>query len=311
MKTMNKIKRKAVCSLLVFVCAFALLLGGCADETEADVNVYYLNIAQSGLETSPYDLTSTGTVNQVNELLAALQEAPESDDFISTIPSALQVENTVLGENGELELYFGREYENIEGVEEVLIRSAIVRTLLQLPGVSSVAFYVSNEPLAASDGTVIGAMTEDSFVDYGDTSTSAMQRKVLTLYYASADGQKLIREKRTAYYSSNIALEKLVMEYLLESPQTDGAQSAIPAETKILNIAVSDGICYVNLDSNFLATMDNVSSQVSVYAIVNSLTELPGISKVQISVEGEVENVLLNGTQLSNLYERNMDLVSK
>ncbi len=306
---MNKIKKITARCLMVLITFCTLLFTGCSSSPQDGINVYYLNISRSGLETSSYELTSTGTVNQVHELLAALQEAPESSDFISTIPSALQVEKMDVGEDGDLKLYFGREYDNLTGVEEVLIRSAIVRTLLQLSGVDSVTFYISGNPLTDLEGKEIGAMTEDSFVDYGDTSISAMQRSILTLYYASADGQRLIREKRTAYYSSNIALEKLVMEYLCESPQTAGAQSAIPSETKILNIAVSDRICYVNLDSNFLATMDNVSSQVSVYAIVNSLTELPGISKVQISVEGEVENVLLNGVQLSNLYERNMDLV--
>lgn len=62
----------------------------------------------------------------------------------------------------------------------------------------------------------------------------------------------------------------------------------INPETKIINILTKDGICYVNLDSSFLTVVNNVSTEVAVYSIVNSLVELDNINKVQILVNGEV-----------------------
>ena len=79
----------------------------------------------------------------------------------------------------------------------------------------------------------------------------------------------------------------------------------INPETKIVNILTKDGICYVNLDSNFLTVVNNVSTEVAVYAIVNSLVELDNINKVQILVNGEVPTTFSNST-----FERNLDYVT-
>ena len=66
-----------------------------------------------------------------------------------------------------------------------------------------------------------------------------------------------------------------------------------------------DGICYVNLDETFLAVVNNVSTDVSVYAIVNSLVELSSVNKVQILINGEVPSSF--GT---SAFERNLDIVT-
>ena len=79
----------------------------------------------------------------------------------------------------------------------------------------------------------------------------------------------------------------------------------INPETKIVNILTKDGICYVNLDSSFLTVVNNVSTEVAVYAIVNSLVELDNINKVQILVNGEVPTTFSNST-----FERNLDYVT-
>lgn len=76
------------------------------------------------------------------------------------------------------------------------------------------------------------------------------------------------------------------MDYLLKGPDSDDAKSVFPSGTKILNVTVTDGVCYVNLDSAFLKTPTGINSNVVLYAIVNSLTELDNINKVQILVDG-------------------------
>ena len=46
-----------------------------------------------------------------------------------------------------------------------------------------------------------------------------------------------------------------------------------------------------------------------IYSIVNSLTELPTISKVQISVKGDTSGVYRDTFELSQMYDRNLDYV--
>lgn len=110
-------------------------------------------------------------------------------------------------------------------------------------------------------------------------------------------------------YNSNISMEKLVVEYLVKGPDIDGVYPVINPGTKILSVTVKDGICYVNFDENFMTQLYNVTADVVIYSIANSLVELPNVNKVQIAVNGKTDIVYRETFNLSNLYERNLDLV--
>ena len=51
--------------------------------------------------------------------------------------------------------------------------------------------------------------------------------------------------------------------------------------------------------------MNNVSTDVSIYSIVNSLSELSNVNKVQILINGEVPSSFS-----SSVFERNLDIVT-
>ena len=46
-----------------------------------------------------------------------------------------------------------------------------------------------------------------------------------------------------------------------------------------------------------------------IYSVVNSLTELSTIRKVQISVNGRTDRMLRESRSLDKVYERNLELV--
>ena len=107
------------------------------------------------------------------------------------------------------------------------------------------------------------------------------------------------------YYNNNIARERLVIENLIKGIDEQDAKSPIPSGTKLLNITVTDGVCYVNFDSTFLNVDSGMSADVVVYSIVNSLTELDNINKVQLLVNGS-SSVAGNNSmiKLGTSYER-------
>ena len=59
----------------------------------------------------------------------------------------------------------------------------------------------------------------------------------------------------------------------------------------------------------FLTPMNNVTSQTVLYSIVNSLVELPGINRVQISIDGNTDVTYRDNVSLTTVFERNLDLV--
>ena len=52
-----------------------------------------------------------------------------------------------------------------------------------------------------------------------------------------------------------------------------------------------------------------VSAEVVIYSIVDSLTELPDIQKVQISVDSDTSGTFMESMPLQNAYTRDLNLV--
>ena len=72
-----------------------------------------------------------------------------------------------------------------------------------------------------------------------------------------------------------------------------------------------EGVCYVNLGESFRNQNAEVNEEIVLYSIVNSLTELPGVSKVQISVNGSTDGKLRYTYDLSKMYERKLDYLKE
>jgi germination protein M len=156
----------------------------------------------------------------------------------------------------------------------------------------------------------IGIITEDSFVDSSGRNVNAMSSTELTLYYSNSEGDKLVPVKCKVSYDSNISMEKLVMNLLI-NPQIDGVYPTLPKDLAVLGVSVKDGICCVNLDSSFITNAMDVSPAIPIYSIVNSLTELSSVSQVQIAVSGSSDVMFKDSISLTDVFERSLDYVQK
>lgn len=190
------------------------------------------------------------------------------------------------------------------------MRAAIVRTLTQLPEIDTVEMTVEGKPLVDSMGNVVGRMNADQFINNDGNEINTYELARIKLFFASDEGNMLIAAYREKHYSSNTPIERFIVEELIAGPsgQVEGLHATINPNTKIINVTTKDGICYVNLDDNFLTVPDNVSMDAAVYSIVNSLVELSNINKVQILVNGEVPTT--SAIFQNSTFERNLDMVT-
>lgn len=303
-------KKRWFSILLIFT--LILSLTGCSfgGNGEGEYQVYYLNMDMTKVVPEEYDSSGATGEELIEELLAKLKSAPDSSKLRQTIPANVDVEWFQLN-NSCCYINFSGEYYSLSRTEEVLIRAAIVRTILQVNGVSLVSFRVNEEPLYTPDGTMIGSMTSDSFVENPGEQINSSVEATLTLYFSNLDGTKLVKETRDVHYSTNISMEKLVLEQLIEGPKKTGAVAAVPSATKLISVSTVDGVCYVNLSDNFKNQNTAISEEVLLYSIVNTLTELQGITKVQLSVNGDTKGTVRYSCDLSKMYERNFDMLSK
>jgi len=303
--------KKRCLSILLFL-AMMLSLTGCrlGGDKQGEYQIYYLNMDMTKIMPEEYDSSGAAGDELIEELLTKLKSAPDSSKLRQTIPTNVEVEWFQVNSSC-LYINFNEEYKNLTPTEEVLIRAAIVKTVLQIDGISLVAFRVNEEPLISHDGTMVGSMTNDSFVENPGQQINSSVETTLTLYFANKDGTELVKETRDVHYSTNISMEKLVMEQLIEGPKKSRAFAALPSGTKLISVSTVEGVCYVNLSDSFKNQSAIITEDVLLYSIVNSLTELPGITKVQLSINGDTKGMVRYAYELSKMYERNFDMLPK
>ncbi len=290
-----------------------LLLTACGNgqqEQEGTAyKIYYVNNEETKIVEREYVSGTTDGRLLMEELLEQLTHISEKMDYETLLGKEISVEGHTL-DNGLLTLDFGESYHNLKGTREILVRASIVRTLTQIPDVERMAFTVRGEQLTDAAGAAVGVMAADTFIENAGNEINAYEKVDLKLYFANETGDSLVEEnRRNVVYNSNISLEKLVVEKLVEGPTTEGAYPTVNPTTKIVSVNVKDGTCYVDLNNDFLSQPYNVASDVTIYSITNSLVELSNVNRVQISVNGESNISYRENMSLNNVFERNLDIL--
>ena len=153
-------------------------------------------------------------------------------------------------------------------------------------------------------------MYAESFVENPGEQINTIQNTNLTLYFSNQAGDGLVKETRRVHYSSNISLEKLIMEQLLEGPESKNARSAIPSGTKLMSVSLVDGVCYVSFDENFKNQDYSVNEAIVIYSIVDSLVEGTGVRQVQITINGESNAKYMEKVDLSQPLNEEQDWIA-
>ncbi len=293
--------------IFLFMAVLFLFCGcGSKKEEKADYQVYYLNAEKTGLNAMEYDTKEEGTEELVKEFLKALSSDPEDVDYRKALPNDVEVVKSQI-EGDQLSIWFDMDYYNMDAAAEILCRASIVKTLTQIPDISCVSFFVGDTPLVDAKDNVVGLMTGESFVENPGEQINAIQTTTITLYFSNNSGDGLVMETQEVHYSSNISMEKLIIEHLLKGPKEVKGKSAIPAGTSLISVVTVDGVCYVNFDSGFMNQDYGIQEPIVIYSIVDSLSELSTVSKVQISVNGSTKGIYRDSYKLDTVYDRNLD----
>ncbi|MBQ6696646.1 MAG: GerMN domain-containing protein [Lachnospiraceae bacterium] len=297
--------------LYICICVFLLGLAGCGKEEKQEnlFPVYYVSKSETKIELHQYAMVATEPRAQVEELLRALAIVPAKNEYKAPLAMGFQILNFSL-ENEKLLINVDEGYKNLNVFQEVLVRAAIVRTMTGHPDVSFVAIRVNNEQLYDNLGQLVGWMSADHFIENEGSEINNYEEVQIKLYFANEAGDGLIATTRTKEYNTNISLAKLIVEELIKGPNADGVYPTINPSTKVANVTVKDGVCYVNLDETFLNQIYNVTPEVTIFSITNSLVELSNVNKVQISINGDSSGVYREKYNLSTYFDRNLDIMT-
>lgn len=297
--------KRGVCFFLCFL-SLVILVGceGKNKEGHQKLSIYYIDADGNSLRQEDYVTQGKEIEEEVGDMLRELKT--------STFPQSVKVVDYQLDQN-RLALYFNAGYEKMDKGTEVLLRAAVVQSLVQLKGVDYVSFYVDEEPLRNKEGIAIGLMDDETFVQNTGSAMSSYQTTTLKLYFSNKAGTSLRSETlENVRYSPSTSVEKLVVERLMKGPKSDNNSPIISSTTKLFGVSVNEGVCYVNFDSSFLTNTYNQKPEVTIYSIVNSIIQNgTTVNKVQILIDGSTDAVYQNVIDLSRPLEWNPDIIKE
>lgn len=132
----------------------------------------------------------------------------------------------------------------------------------------------------------------------------------VVLYFASPDGEALVGEVRYVLPGFDGPMQRL--EMLARGPRPgSGLAPVLPPGTRPLGVTVRDGVAVADFSREIIERHwgGTTGELLTVYGIVNTLTQLPGIRQVQIVVEGRPVETLAGHVDLTQPLEADPSLV--
>jgi hypothetical protein len=204
----------------------------------------------------------------------------------------------------------------------VLVRCWIMRKFIS---VVTICVLIASVFSGCSLLQKLGLAGEDelqpaSSIVMGEEEAQALSDKVpIHLYFTNADSKKLVLEVRYITLAeakkSNSSLASLIVKELINGPsKTSGLVKTIPDGTKLVNsVSISSGVATVDLSKEFIVNHPGGkdASAVTIYSVVNSLTELKDISKVKFTIEGKAQSDFKDSFKFNSPFPRNDAIISQ
>lgn len=280
----------------------------------SEVNVYYLDTLANTLVSEKRQFVDKSKeegidweIEKVNQIFNFMKENSKvTTNIVSVVPDNLDILKLELIEDKTLKADFSRAYYKMEEAEEILFRSAFVWSVTELGAVENVEISIEEYPLKKGDGQPMGKLNRNNIVLNPSISPEKTKMQNVILYFSDSEEEGLVTEERLIEVKQSQSLENQIVEQLILGPKEKDHFATIPAETKIRNIKTEGGICYVDLSSEFVTKHTGGSSGeiFTIYSIVNSLTELEEVNKVQFLIDGEKVNVYKGNLDISKPLDR-------
>lgn len=158
-----------------------------------------------------------------------------------------------------------------------------------------------------------------SIVMNEDEAKKLTDKVPIHIYFTNEDNTKLKLEVRyipvsEAKKSVNTLASTIVKELINGPSAGSGLKGTIPAGTQLKSpVAINAGVATVDFTKDFIDKHPGgkAAEQMTIYSIVNSLTELKEIQKVKFTINGKVQKDFKGNFQFDALFPRSAGLISK
>jgi germination protein M len=143
------------------------------------------------------------------------------------------------------------------------------------------------------------------------------QTEKISLFFSDDQAMYLLPEIREIKIKQETRTENSIAEAivneLIAGPTDTKLRATIPKETKLRSLKITDQIANVDFSEEIRSKHSGGSSgeAMTINSIVNSLTELSGVKRVQILINGTKVDTLVGHADLSQPLSRNDSIIKK
>lgn len=272
--------------LLTFSESSVTLYDDSLDQSRAEFTVYYTDRQRRYLLAEEISVNLATENDLVEYLMDALLSPPEGSSLLSALPPGTELLDYSIND-GLCTLNFSSDFERsgwsrCEAQRLTLL--SVVNTLTQLEQIQQVEFCTEGDLLVQYRQITISAPYTRDESAIGPVRTG-MNEFDATLYLSNGPDLYLAAIPMPLRQTSGITQPELVVAALLEYAPRNGFHSTIPENTVLNDVELRNGICTIDLSSDFLSTQDHLSA--SVRSIISSVCALEGVYSAQITVDGQ------------------------
>lgn len=266
--------------------------GNGGQDNKTEVSLYFPSKDNSRVVGEKREIAIEGGAI-IKSSVEALIQGPENDELRKAFPDGTKLlsANTV---GNVAVVNFSKEYENTNGLDELLLRVTLVNTLTEIEGVEKVRIMVVGQEFIGPSGEAFGDMARIPLDSEGKPKMN--DETTVVVYFIDADSEKVVAEERIVEITQGDRIENIIFEEFIKGPENGGLEPVIPDGTKLLSVDTKDGVCTLNLSKEFIDNHigGSIAETLTLNAIVASYTELPDIDSVQFLIEGEIREVFIH-----------------
>lgn len=174
-------------------------------------------------------------------------------------------------------------FSQLSGVELAMADYCLTLSLTALEGISAVA--------VTSQGRAVGQQPKQLFYERDvllSNMGDVLQTVEVTLYFLNSQGA-LEGEQRTLEIYEGQTLAENLVSALLAGPENRELTAVIPEDFMINSIRVDEGICYVNISQESLASLpqEESSQRLILWSLADSLYSVETINELRLVSNGE------------------------
>ncbi|MDO5397847.1 MAG: GerMN domain-containing protein [bacterium] len=267
--------------------------------------LYFMNEAETSIEAEIREIKYSDANRLPENVIIQLMNGPEDKKHKRLISRDTKLLH-MINENGRISVDLSSEFLNDNSAKNMQAVYSIVKSLCSINGIMSVRVTVRGEEIPTTDGKTVGYLTASDINLSTDLNTSETNR--ISLYFTKKDSGKLYKTSRTVRVADQQPIEYYIVSGLIKGPSEKEYESVVDKGTELISVDTEEDICFVNLSSSFVDKNSGEKAQLAVYAIVNSLTELNNINRVQFLIDGKKVHKFGN-MDIFGIYQRNNEII--